>query len=89
MPTSAAGRLRARCTRAPWLTRPTAQVLGTLYANSTATRRRPTRVMRWPRVVCALRSAGLTPVIAVELEFYLLERDADGRLVPSAGLLSG
>jgi glutamine synthetase len=40
-------------------------------------------------VIARCAAAGLTPVVAVELEFYLLERDATGRLVPSAGMLSG
>ncbi|MFM1885562.1 MAG: hypothetical protein RL026_719 [Pseudomonadota bacterium] len=37
------------------------------------------------------RSAGLTPVIAVELEFYLVDRErtADGRPQPPRGLLTG
>jgi glutamine synthetase len=39
-------------------------------------------------VVERCRAAGFIPVVAVELEFYLLER-LDGRLVPSGGMLSG
>jgi glutamine synthetase len=35
-----------------------------------------------------LGSAGFTPVIAVELEFYLLERAEDGQLRPASGLLT-
>jgi glutamine synthetase len=39
-------------------------------------------------VVQRCMDAGFTPAVAVELEFYLLER-VDGRLVPSGGMLSG
>jgi glutamine synthetase len=41
------------------------------------------------RVVARLHERGYTPVVAVELEFYLLERAADGRVRPARGLLSG
>jgi glutamine synthetase len=39
--------------------------------------------------VTRLQELGYTPVVAVELEFYLLERDAEGRVRPARGLLSG
>ena len=74
--------------RAPWLTRPTAQVLGSLYELDGRTARAdPRHVLA--RAVERLQQRGLTPVIAVELEFYLLQRDGAGRLGPAAGLLSG
>ena len=74
--------------RAPWLKRPTAQVLGTMYElDGRPSRADPRHVLAG--VVARCEAAGLTPVVAVELEFYLLERDATGRLVPSAGMLSG
>ena len=41
------------------------------------------------RTVERLRATGLTPVVAVELEFYLLQRDEAGRLGPARGLRSG
>jgi glutamine synthetase len=41
------------------------------------------------RVVERCGASGYSPVLAIELEFYLLERDAAGRLVPSGGLVSG
>ena len=73
--------------RAPWLARPTAQVLGTMYElDGTPAQADPRHALA--RVVARCEAAGLTPVIAVELEFYLLECDAAGRLVPSAGMLS-
>jgi glutamine synthetase len=41
------------------------------------------------RVVQRIQGHGLTPVVAVELEFYLLQREPDGRLQPARGLRSG
>ena len=74
--------------RAPWLTRPTAQVLGSLYElDGRPARADPRHVLA--RTVERLAARGYTPVIAVELEFYLLQRGEDGRLQPAAGLLSG
>jgi glutamine synthetase len=73
---------------APWLKRPTAQVLGTMYElDGRPAKADPRHVLA--RAVERCNAAGYTPVVAVELEFYLLERGADGRLVPSGGLLSG
>jgi glutamine synthetase len=60
----------------PWVRLPTAQVLvemhnfdGSLYP------RDPRNVLR--SALQPLRDAGLTPVIATELEFYLVEHDGD------------
>jgi glutamine synthetase len=75
-------------TRASWLKRPTAQVLGTLYElDGRPAKADPRHVLA--RVVARLQERGYTPVVAVELEFYLLERDAEGRVRPARGLLSG
>ena len=74
--------------RAAWLVRPTAQVLGTLFElDGRPARADPRHVLA--RVVERLQARGCTPVVAVELEFYLLERDEDGRPVPARGQLSG
>ena len=74
--------------RVDWLTRPTAQLLGTLYElDGRPAKADPRHVLA--RAVSRLQARGYTPVIAVELEFYLLERDADGRVRPARGLLSG
>lgn len=74
--------------RAPWLTRPTAQVLGSLRElDGRPAKADPRHVLA--RAVDRLQQRGLTPVIAVELEFYLLQRDDAGTLGPAAGLLSG
>jgi glutamine synthetase len=75
-------------TRASWLKRPTAQVLGTLYElDGRPAKADPRHVLA--RVAARLQERGYTPVVAVELEFYLLERDAEGRVRPARGLLSG
>ncbi len=74
--------------RASWLARPTAQVLGTLFElDGRPAGADPRHVLA--RVVERLQARGCTPVVAVELEFYLLERDQAGRLTPARGRLSG
>jgi glutamine synthetase len=79
-----AGSLRV----APWLARPTAQVLGTMFElDGRPAKADPRHVLA--RVVDRCEAAGFLPVVAVELEFYLLERDAAGHVVPSSGMLSG
>ncbi len=73
--------------RAPWLERPTAQVLGTMFElDGQPARADPRHVLA--RAVERLGNAGFTPVVAVELEFYLLERAEDGQLRPASGLLT-
>ena len=73
--------------RAPWLVRPTAQVLGTMFElDGRPAPADPRHVLA--AVVQRCVAAGFTPVVAVELEFYLLER-VGGQLVPSSGMLSG
>jgi glutamine synthetase len=74
--------------RATWLRRPTAQVLGTMFGlDGRPAAADPRHALA--RVVERLRARGHTPVVAVELEFYLLQRDGDGRLQPARGLMSG
>lgn len=74
--------------RAPWLQRPTAQVLGTMFElDGRPAQADPRHVLA--AVVRRCEAAGFTPVVAVELEFYLLERGDLGRMVPSGGMLSG
>jgi len=70
---------------ASWLTRPTAQVLGTLYAlDGQPAVADPRHALA--AVIQRYTARGLRPVVAVELEFYLLERDAAGLLQPARGL---
>ena len=74
--------------RAPWLSRPAAQVLGTMFElDGRAAKADPRHVLA--RVVNRLQAEGHTPVVAVELEFYLLQRDEAGRLRPARGLVTG
>ncbi len=74
--------------RAPWLSRPAAQVLGTMFELDGRTAKAdPRHVLA--RTVERLHATGLTPVVAVELEFYLLQRDEAGRLGPARGLMTG
>jgi len=73
---------------APWLSRPMGQVLGTMYElDGRPAAADPRHVLG--RVVHRCSAAGYTPVIAVELEFYLLEREAAGGMRPSRGQRSG
>ncbi|HEY5808613.1 MAG TPA: glutamine synthetase family protein [Povalibacter sp.] len=70
----------------PWTRRPGAQVLLTMHdMDGTPTYADPRHVLA--RSIQAL--APLRPVVAAEIEFYLLSRAPDGSLVPAAGLLSG
>ncbi len=72
--------------RTPWTRRPSAQVLLTMHdLDDTPTYADPRHVLS--RSIAAL--APLRPVVAAEIEFYLLTRDADGVLRPASGLLSG
>jgi glutamine synthetase len=75
-----AGSLRV----APWLAAPTAQVLLTMFdgrGEPAAADPRHALV----RAVARLAALGMTPVLACELEFYLLREEAGGRLVPAGG----
>jgi glutamine synthetase len=77
------GRLRI----APWLRRPTAQLLMTMHeADGTPAAADPRHALA--RVVDRLASEGLTAVVAAELEFYLVEQDGE-RIRPARGLIGG
>ena len=79
-PTSAAGRCRDRCRARRGSTRP--DRAGARHACYELDGR-PADGRSAPRAgpgCRALQRAGLTPVVAVELEFYLLQRDATARL---------
>jgi glutamine synthetase len=74
--------------RATWMSRPGAQVLLSMFdADGTPTAADPRHALA--RAIKQLRQRGLNPVMAAEIEFYLLGRDDQGRLVPAAGLMSG
>ncbi len=72
--------------RTPWTRRPAAQLLMTMFdMDGTPTYADPRHALA--RSIAAL--GPLRPVVAAEIEFYLLARDANGRLIPATGLLSG
>lgn len=73
--------------RAPWMSRPGAQVLMTMYeTDGQPCFADPRHALA--RSVERLQRLGLRPVMAAEIEFYLVAKDAQGRLVPAPGLLS-
>lgn len=62
-------------THAPWHDTPTAQLILTSYERDTSpTPADPRHALA--RVVASLESKGLKPVVAIELEFYLIDRAA-------------
>jgi glutamine synthetase len=73
--------------RATWMSRPTAQLLLSMYdANGEPTASDPRHALA--RAIERLQGFGLKPVMAAEIEFYLLARDAQGALRPAPGLLN-
>ncbi len=69
--------------QAPWMARPTGQVLLSLYdLDGTPYVADPRHVLA--RVVERLEGDGFTPVVAAELEFYIVDpaRTAEGKLQP-------
>jgi glutamine synthetase len=74
-------------TPAPWMSRPGAQVLMTMFdPDGQPSAADPRHALA--RSVQRLQRLGLCPVVAAEIEFYLLARDEQGQLVPAPGLLS-
>lgn len=72
-------------THAPWHEVPTAQLILTSYErDGSPTPADPRHALA--RTVAALEKLGVKPVVAIELEFYLVDRDAAaaGRLKPPA-----
>jgi len=68
----------------PWLAAPTGQLMLTMFdAQGRPAAADPRHAL--VRVVERFARAGLTPVVACELEFYLLQQEAGGRLVPAGG----
>jgi len=71
---------------APWLARPTGQLLMTMHeADGTPAAADPRHALA--RVVGRLVADGYRPVVAVELEFYLVEQDGSG-IRPATGLVT-
>ena len=76
--------------RTPWTRTPQAQYLGSYFElNGEACLAEPRHALQ--RVVARLLELNLTPVAAVELEFYLLDRESAlaGRPRPPAALVGG
>jgi glutamine synthetase len=72
---------------ASWLRRPTAQLIMTMHeSDGRPAAADPRHVLA--RVVERLVADGFTPVVAAELEFYLVETGDDG-IRPARGLLGG
>ncbi|MFZ8987568.1 MAG: glutamine synthetase family protein, partial [Steroidobacteraceae bacterium] len=73
--------------RIPWLERPTAQLLMSMFdASGQPAVADPRHALA--RVVGQLQADGLYPVVALELEFFLVEPDGPG-IRPASGLLTG
>ena len=70
--------------RAPWLTAPTGQLMLTMFDSKGAPAAADPR-HALVRAVDSLASRGFTPVVACEIEFYLLREEPGGRLVPAGG----
>ncbi|MCB1623211.1 MAG: glutamine synthetase [Pseudomonadales bacterium] len=70
--------------RVPWLAAPTAQLLLTMFTQHAAPAPADPR-HALVRAVHALRSATYTPVVACEIEFYLLREGSNGQLAPAGG----
>jgi glutamine synthetase len=70
--------------RAPWLTAPTGQLMLTMFDSKGAPAAADPR-HALVRAVESLASRGFTPVVACEIEFYLLREEPGGRLVPAGG----
>jgi glutamine synthetase len=70
--------------RVPWLAAPTAQLMLSMYTPSGAPAPADPR-HALVRAIGEFAALGLTPVVACEIEFYLLREISDGRLVPAGG----
>ena len=87
-PTNSAARSREHCCRAPWLARPTAQIMLSMFElDGRPAAADPRHALA--RSIARLAALGFTPVMACEIEFYLVrDNDADGIVPlyrPSAG----
>lgn len=70
--------------RAPWLGPSTGQLMLTMFdAKGAPAPADPRHVL--VRVLDRLARAGYTPVVACEIEFYLLREEAGGKLAPAGG----
>jgi glutamine synthetase len=74
--------------RVPWLASPTGQVMLTMFDGTGSPAAADPR-HALVRVIERFARASLTPVVACELEFYLLREEPGGRLVPAGGGRAG
>ena len=70
--------------RVPWLQAPTAQVMLTMFTQAGAPAPADPR-HTVVRSIESLQAQGYTPVVACEIEFYLLRESASGALEPAGG----
>jgi glutamine synthetase len=70
--------------RAPWLTAPTGQLMLTMFDGKGAPAPADPRHCL-ARVLDRFAGDGLKPVVACEIEFYLLREEAGGKLAPAGG----
>jgi glutamine synthetase len=70
--------------RAPWLAAPSAQLMLSMYTTAGAPADADPR-HALARAEQRLQALGLQPVLACEIEFYLLRADAQGQLQPAGG----
>lgn len=74
--------------RAPWLAAPTGQLMLTMFDGAGRPAAADPRHCL-VRVLDRFGAEGLSPVVACELEFYLLREEAGGKLVPAGGGRAG
>jgi glutamine synthetase len=74
--------------RSPWLAAPTGQLMLTMFDGRGAPAAADPRHCL-VRVLDAFAREDLKPVVACEIEFYLLKEEAGGRLVPAGGGRAG
>jgi glutamine synthetase len=70
--------------RSPWLSAPTGQLLLTMFDGAGAPAAADPRHVL-VRAVERFAQLGLRPVVACEIEFYLLKDEGGGRMVPAGG----
>ena len=74
--------------RAPWIAAPTGQLMLTMFDGRSAPAAADPR-HALVRMVERFADEGLTPVVACEIEFYLLKEEAGGKLVPAGSGRAG
>jgi len=72
----------------PWLAAPTAQLMLTMFDGAGAPAAADPR-HALARMVERFAALGMTPVVACEIEFYLLKEESGGRLAPAGGGRAG